>query len=273
MTLNDFINEYLTWSKGVHAPKTLDANSLALRKFSTHVGDHMQLTDIGPRHVDQFMSLQISKGLKPTSVNNYYRHLKAAFGKAETWELIPNNPFTKVRPIRQDKTPPAFIPKDELAAFLKGIEGFELRMLTTAYCATGRRRKELLSLKWTDVDMGRRAYMVKSTKAHLEKEFPINDVFYSVLAQLQTRSDREHVFRQWKPDTVTHKVKNELVRAGYGHMHMHSLRHSFAAAYLMSGGDLFALKELLGHSQIGTTQVYAHLTEGHLSEEANKVRF
>lgn len=298
MNLDQFTTDYLAWSAGVHRPNTVTANRQALRRFKGHVGD-LDLTAIGPRHADQFLSACRTSGLKATSVNNYYRHLKAAFTKAVAWELIPANPFAKVRPIRQEKTPPKFIPKEKVAAFLAGIEDEDVRFLLTAYLGTGRRRVELLSLTWADVDLKARTYRVNSTKAHLIKEFPINDIFYSVLAQLDIRrkecsissssasasasggagtssaspAGSEAVFSKWKPDTVTHVVKRELRRAGYPDLHLHHLRHSFAVAYLMNGGDLYALKELLGHSQINTTLIYSHLTKSHLEGEANKVRF
>ena len=273
MNLDQFTTDYLAWSAGVHRPNTVTANRQALRKFRERVGD-LDMTAIGPRHADQFLSACRTAGLKATSVNNYYRHLKAAFTKAVAWELIPANPFAKVRPIRQDKAQPHFIPKDKLGPFLEGIQDEDARLLLMAYCATGRRRVELLTLTWDDVDMEKRTYRVTSTKAHLVKDFPINDIFYSVLAQLQIKKNGSPlVFPKWKPDTVTHVVKRELRRAGYGDMHLHHLRHSFAAAYLMNGGDLYALKELLGHSQINTTLIYAHLSSNHLAQEADKVRF
>lgn len=273
MNLDTFTTDYLAWSAGVHRPNTVTANRQALRRFKDHVGD-LDLAAIGPRHADQFLSACRTSGLKATSVNNYYRHLKAAFTKAVAWELIPANPFAKVRPIRQDKAQPHFIPRDKLGPFLEGIKDEDARLLLMAYCATGRRRVELLSLTWDDIDMEKRTYRVTSTKAHLVKDFPINDIFYSVLAQLQIkRNGSPLVFSKWKPDTVTHVVKRELRRAGYPDLHLHHLRHSFAAAYLMNGGDLYALKELLGHSQINTTLIYSHLTKSHLEGEANKVRF
>lgn len=64
-----------------------------------------------------------------------------------------------------------------------------------------------------------------------------------------------------------------LRSAGYPALRMHHLRLSFASAYLMNGGETVALKELLGHSQIQTTQIYSCLTQNHLDAESNKVRF
>lgn len=274
MNLKQFADDYLAWSKGVHRPNTVTSNSLALRRFMDHVPGETELAGVGPRHADQFLSACRAAGLKATSVNNYYRHLKAAFQKAVAWELVTSNPFSKVRPIRQSKEQARFIPKEKLAEFLAAIADEDARLLLTAYLATGRRRCELLALTWADIDMDKRTYKVNSTKAHLTKDFPINDIFYSVLAQMRIKDAGEGViFSRWKPDSVTHIVKRELTKGGYPDYHLHTLRHSFAAAYLMNGGDLYALKELLGHSQIQTTLIYSHLTKSHLEGEANKVRF
>ena len=56
-------------------------------------------------------------------------------------------------------------------------------------------------------------------------------------------------------------------------MRLHDLRHTYAALYLENGGDIYGLKELLGHRQIQTTMIYAHLSQGHLVKEADRVTF
>lgn len=272
MTFQKFMEEFLLWSEGVHRPKTVKANSVSLRKFADFVGGGTSLKDIGSRNADLFLAKERKEGKKVNSVNHYYRHLKAAFSKALVWELIEENPFSKIKPLKKNKVPPKFLTQKQINTFLVNIEDPDARYLATAYLATGRRRAELLRLKWSDIDLKGRMYRVNSTKAHLVKDFPINDLFLGVLLDLDQSTD--FVFPRWKhPDSVTHVMKNELRKAGFGDMHLHQLRHSFASLYLQKGGDIRSLMDLLGHSQISTTMIYSHLTHSHLAREANKVIF
>jgi site-specific recombinase XerD len=53
----------------------------------------------------------------------------------------------------------------------------------------------------------------------------------------------------------------------------HCLRHSFASHFLMKGGSLVALSRLLGHADVKTTQIYAHLAPDYLAEQVDKLKF
>ena len=273
MTIFEFTARYVEWSRGVHAVSTTQATYLALRRFAHRVGWDTPLDAVEPGQVDQFMSNLRQGGLMASSVNNYHRHLKAAFNKAISWGHLADNPFCKVRPIRQERQLPKFIPPDEIPVFLAGITDERRRLLITGYISTGRRRCELLGLRWGDVNRKTGMYRVQTVKTHHERMFPINDAFASVLDRLPVASDQNvWVFPWWRnPDTVTHMVKRELVRGGYPGLHLHHLRHTFASLYLMCGGDLFALRELLGHASINMTMIYSHLTGQHLAREANRI--
>lgn len=271
-TLKQFTEEFLLWSEGAHRPNTVKANIQALKKFAAFVGQDIALKDIGARSADLFMAQQRKEGKKPSSVNNFYRHLKAAFRKAMAWEYLDKNPFDQVKALRRDKAEPVFLTKEQVSTFLDSIQDTDSRLIVTGYLATGRRRSELVGLKWADVNLEKKTYRIRAAKNHLTKDYPINYVFLAVLMQLP--KDTEFVFQRWRhPDTVTHIIKKALVAAGYGEMHSHHLRHSFASMYLMGGGDIRSLMDLLGHSQITTTMVYSHLTKAHLAKEVDRVEF
>lgn len=275
ITMGDYHSEYLDYRVGIREPSTVSADDLAMRKFISHLpdGHRTPLHRVRPRHGDTFMSRCNRDGLKPTSTTNHCRHLHKAFAVAKLWEYIESNPFADVQPPRIHKAPPRFIPMDEIGAFLEGVKSPEKRRLMTAFYAPGRRRCELLDLKWVDVNLDKLEYRVHVSKVHRDVILPISDLFQGILIeQRAARPDSEKVFPKWKnPDSVTHWVKQELVKGGYPELHLHHLRHSFASAYVGKGGDIFTLSNLLTHSNVNTTQIYTHVTSGRLAQEANKV--
>ncbi len=273
--LDDFRLEYMDYRKGIVMPSTALADDLALRKFADDVGHRTPMQRIRPRHGDQFMSRCSRAGLKPTSTTNHYRHLHKAFDTAKLWEYVEDNPFSEVKPPRIYKRPPQYIPLEDCAAFVGGIRDHGKRMLVTAYLATGRRRCELLNLRWDDIDWDRNEYTVHVTKIHRDLVFPINDLFHEVLVeQCIFEGGQDRVFPRWKnPDSVTHWVKLEMQAAGLGHLHLHNLRHSFASGYIEAGGDIYVLMKLLGHSVVTTTMIYADVSRDRIATEANRVRW
>lgn len=273
ITLAEFHREYIEYREGIREKSTVLADDLALRKLGDHVGHRTPLHRVRPRHGDTLMSRCTKRGLKPASVTNHYRHLHTAFNTAKLWEYIDSNPFSDVKPPRIHKAPPLFIPVDEIGPFLAGVEDFDKRMLMTAYYATGRRRCELLDLKWSDVDMIKRCYRVHVAKVHRDAILPISQLFHDVLIeQRMFWGHREKVFPRWRnPDSVTHWVKQELIKGGYPHLHLHHLRHSYASAFVGLGGDIFTLSNLLTHSNVNTTQIYTHATADRLARAADMV--
>lgn len=266
-TVADFRQEYLAWSETVHRPSTVDAETLAF----AHLGhDTLALQDITSQHFDLMAARLLKAGNKASSVNVHRRHLRAALGKAVKWKLIEKNPFADTASLRVDKKPPAFLPPGEIESVLKKIPDTDARLLVAAYLATGRRRSELLALRWEDI--GPASYTVTLAKTGEKRVFPINKAFASILA-LRPR-EKARPFARWNhPDTLSHVVKRALTQAGVGHLRLHDLRHSFASVYLMKGGDLRSLMDLLGHTQVSTTMIYSHLSKDHLAAEVKKVAF
>ena len=273
ITLEQAAAEYLDYRAGVVELSTRKADDLALRKFGDQVGRHRPVRHVRPRHGDAFVSRCTQRGLAATSTTNHYRHLHTFFETLLRWGVIEENPLSSVKPPRIYRKPPQYIPLEEVAAFLQGIEDYDKRLLVTAYLATGRRRCELLNLKWADINWDRSEYTVHVTKIHADQVFPINQIFHEVLVeQCIFWGGHERVFPKWKnPDSVTHWAKLELEKAGYGHLHLHNFRHSFACGFVLKDGDIYVLMKLLGHRNVGTTMRYAEVSREKLAIEIERV--
>jgi site-specific recombinase XerD len=265
--LSTFRDEYLKWAKVALVKSTFRANRLALNKLIEHAGENCLLDRVNKKTIDVMVAAELSKGNKIPSINNYIRHARTVMNTAAAWEYVQKNPLADVKELSEPKRRPRFIEKSQIGQFLKNVSDIDLRRMIVAYIATGRRRSELLQLEWTDVDLRTGRYTVRheTSKSHLDRSYPINLTFRSVLESIGAKSTGR-VFDRWQhPDTVSHQVKLVLVKAGFPALTLHSLRHTFASLKAGEGRSLKEIQELLGQSDIKATQIYSHLTEDHLA--------
>jgi integrase len=267
VTLGGYRDAFLEWAETVQPRATFRANRLAFSKLIDQVGEKPTLDRISRKHLDAIIAEALKEGLSTATINNYIRHARASLNKAVEWGYLPRNPLAGAKELRADKKQPTFLDRKAAIRFLQCIKDIDLRRIATALIATGRRRAELLTLEWKDVDLDAGRYLVRRSKTHLSRWYPLNGMFRAVLHAIGQGEGR--VFHRWShPDTISHKVKKALRDAGYGHLTTHSLRHTFASLQVMQGRDLRTVQELLGHTEIRTTQIYAHLTESHLAAAA-----
>jgi len=265
VTLGQYWKEFLEWSQKVEPNSTFRANRLALGKLILYAGETTTLDLVSRKHLDQMVADSKGKGLSANSINNYIRHARSSLNKAVEWGYVAANPLVGAKELPKPKQPPRFLDRHGVSRFLAGIGDVDLRRMIVAYLATGRRRTELLDLAWDDIDLETNRYFIRKAKNHLSRWYPINSMFKAVLLSLPRREGR--AFDRFRhPDTISHYVKRALVASGYGDMRLHDLRHTFASLQVMQGRDLKTVQELLGHTELKTTQIYAHLSDDFLRE-------
>lgn len=265
-TLHEFTAEYLDWIKETRSIYTWRAYRTSMRKLDT-IGD-IPLDQVTTGRLDKLVAKELKAGVSPISVNTMLRQVKAALSKAKDWHGITR---PRIAFLPETKRAPAVISLQQSEAILRAAEP-RIREMVLAYLTTGRRRQELLKLNWEDIDFSGHRYFVQQTKAHLSGWFPMTPAFEAIISG-RPEDDREGtVFGGLHPDTVTHYV-GRLLKAAGTRARLHDLRHTFATAYLENGGSIQALRRLLGHQQLSTTQIYEHLAESHLAEEVKRVPF
>ena len=265
-TLGEFSDEYLKWAEPVQPRSTFRANRLALDKLRHYAGDSCALDRISRKHIDQMLSDGRRAKLSVASLNNYTRHARAVFNKAVEWGYIQFNPLKDAKEQRLPSRPPEFLSLKDAQALIASIKDIDLRRIVVAYLATGRRRSELINLRWEDVDLENGRYRIIG-KGNRTQWHPINGMFSAVLSSIGRGNER--VFARWKhPDTLSHYVKRCLLESGYGNLHLHHLRHTFASLKAMEGATIQEIQALLGHKDIKATMIYSHLSDEHIRKVA-----
>lgn len=261
----------------------------------------------------EFASRKIADGLKPDSVNRPIQYLRAMLNRAALWEVIPTSPLNKFKLLRVDTVGVVrFLDEVESDCLVAALAEREERrrqerLRYISWCLarqqtppapyagsytdhvqplvmmalhTGMRRGELFSLRWGDVDLGRRMITVQAsgTKSGRTRYIPINSKLNSILRAWQEPMKGESTERKAgdlvfqsrisgdRIDNIDKAWANLLEAAKIENFRFHDLRHTFASRLAMAGVDLYTIKELLGHQTFQMTQRYAHLSQRHLSD-------
>jgi len=169
VTLAEYTEEFSVWAETVQPRSTYRANRLALEKLKHTAGETIRLDRINRKHLDQIVADSRRAGLSVASINNYIRHARASLNKAVEWGYLGHNPLAGAKELSREHKSPNFLTRDEALRFLGSIEDLDLRRLILAYIATGRRRSELVRLRWEDVDLQNGRYLVARAKNHLSR--------------------------------------------------------------------------------------------------------
>ena len=191
------------------------------------------------------------------------------------------NPAVGLRAPKSPRKLPHTFDADQLGALLDPADEDPLMIRDTAmvelFYSSGLRLAELVSIDLGDIDMseGELGVIGKGSKS---RRVPVGrkareaiERWLAVRPALADRDERA-LFVSLRggrihPRTVEKRLERWAVERGTSqHLHPHLLRHSFATHLLESSGDLRAVQELLGHADIGTTQIYTHLDFQHLAQ-------
>lgn len=273
ISFQKFIDRYQEYSKVNHSPTNTKRIEYVLEHFKMHIKS-AQLDEIDTQTIEEYKSKRL-KSCKPCTVNIELRSLKSMFNTAMKWDLIQKNPFVGVKLVRVPKTYPRYLTKDEIELLCEKSKLKWLKNVITFAFNTGMRRNEIINLQWEDVHLDQGYLIVKnnetfSTKSKKDRLIPLTKVVFDLLNTLPKHS--RYVFTNGPkpklyPNYVTQCFRDLVRECGFPKgISFHSLRHSFASNLVSKGASLYAVKELLGHSDFSTTQIYAHLERDSLSE-------
>ncbi len=219
-----------------------------------------------------------TRARKATTLRNFYKYLTVQK------KLINENPLQELDSPKIKKTLPKYLTLDESVALLNAVEGkFKERdyCIITLFLNCGMRLSELVSLNLSDIRSNNT--IVVTGKGNKERTIYLNDACIDAInAYLPYRpvdgvKDKNALFisRQKgriSPKTVQYVIKTTLEKAGLGDRHLstHKLRHTAATLMYQHGNvDVLAIKEILGHESLSTTQIYTHIMDEQLKKAAD----
>jgi integrase/recombinase XerC len=287
MKLTTFRN-YLQYEKRF-SPHTVQAYLSDVGQWSDFLVKTFDIDDqldVKHAHIRSWMVDLMENGTTPRSVNRKLSSLRSYNRFLRRSGLIDNNPFAKITGPRTGKRLPEVVGEKAMRTLLEDIDyqdgfaGSRDRLVIELLYMAGLRRSELIGLNCEDIDFARMTILVRG-KGGKERLIPFSQTLGSRLKDyLAERKGmiiadeiQENALlltdkaRRTYPKYIYNKVTHYLgLITSSENRSPHVLRHTFATHLAEGGADINAIKELLGHSSLASTQVYTHTSIKRLKE-------
>jgi integrase len=236
-------------------------------------------------HLERIKKNMSKDGLSPRSVHYAMSIIRQLFNYAKRFDYFDGeNPVSKIKMPSFDNRRMRFFTFEESEALLKEIlsKSRKTYNMTLLSLDSGLRAGEIFSLTWADVNIDDGIITIRDSKSGKTRFAYMTKRVKEMFRSLEAREPSQLVFpdRRGKKiiqmsntfNRAVDKLKlNEGVNDDRFKVTFHTCRHSFASQMVISGVDLYAVKELLGHSDFKMTSRYAHLGQNTLQQAIQKM--
>lgn len=272
-TASDAIERYIHTAFTERSPSTRREGLRLLRWWHERIG-HLAISAVTADVLVEARDEIKARASGPTA-NRYIAAISAVLKRAwREWGWIPENPAGRVERAREAPGRVRWLTQEEIGRLLAACTTSgrpELRTLVVMALATGMRQGEILGLRWDDVDLGRRLFVLHHTKNRERRGIPISAALVDELRALPRRIDSPLLFPPAQPGSVdpwpTYRKpwRRALAEAGIADFRFHDLRHTAASYLAMNGATEREIAEVLGHRTLQMVCRYSHLSREHLA--------
>ncbi len=287
MDTDEHVDRYLTWAVLVRnlSANTVAAYSRDLIEAGRFIED---LVFADSAKIGQWLQHLLKEGLAPSTISRKLSSLRAFYSYLVQREVLESSPAAKIRPPLKTFRVPHSILFEEVTRLIEVWKGEDFisarnRALMELAYGSGLREGELVSLTVDRISLDD-GWVRPLGKGAKERMVPMSQLSVKWLACyldswrhiVAGSHSGKFIFltRNGNPlsrMTVWNIVRNSALKAMITtDIHPHSLRHSFATHLLEGGADLRVVQELLGHSDIRTTEIYTSVSRKRLSDAVNK---
>jgi integrase/recombinase XerD len=266
---------------------SVQAYARDLREFQQHCRDNsVEPAGVGPRDISGYLEEMARRGMAVASQRRHLASIRGMMREMVEQGIIERDPLSAIKLRPHPRPLPRTLGKRDLEMLLAAIDTATVRgkrdraMLEMAY-GCGLRVSELVGLRAAQVSIAEKVIIVIG-KGGKERVVPIGSAAVRALKDYLGAREKER--REKAPGArpsamlFTTRLGRAMTRQGFfkalkgwaateprlAWISPHTLRHCFATHLLEGGADLRAVQEMLGHSDISTTQIYTHLSKTHL---------
>lgn len=252
-----------------------DVNRETVREYIAYIKNRGKYTVTGDSRSRNFnypdRRTDYGKKVSDVTINNYIRNIKVFFNYLEEYRYIKKNPISKIKQIKVARKPLHFIDDREFLTLINSMDLSKFHeyrdyIIINILMDTGMRIGECLKLKLSEMDFkdrsilllaentkGKRArYVFFSQKMGMEIKQWIQFKDRHLESELMFPSKRGSILQVNNFETNLRKYSRRL-ELGYD-IHPHMFRNNFAKRFLVSGGDIYTLSRILGHSSVEVTE-------------------
>lgn len=280
----DFIKNQKRYSE-----HTVRAYQIDINQLIDYLGEELKIIDLKKYDLHEYIST-ISKGISSKSLSRKIATLKSLYNFLVNEEIISVNVSKSIRMPKVKKKLPNYLTIDEIKEFFNktlneiDINKRDLLIIDLLY-STGMRVSECSSILVKDISLNKKTIRVIG-KGNKIRSVVFGDMtkqnILKYLNNKRVKINSEYLFpsnkqkNKPKNNCITTRTIYNIVKkylkfvSSNEKLGPHSLRHSFATHLLQSGSDLMAIKDLLGHESLGSTQIYTHLDTKKMKEIYSK---
>ncbi len=239
-----------------------------LRSYSL---DEIQASDL-EAYKTKRLEMKVSVGTINREVIVMKRMLSWATEQNPKLLLGVNNRIKGVRLFKEPSGRTRFLNNEEIVKLIENCKTTHLKMAVIIALETGLRIDGCLTLQWSDIKDG---IITKRVKGGKIVRIPVTDTLKRALDDYKRDATIMSKYVIPSPKDPSNHIRTDAnfgfetacKNANIDDFHFHDLRHTFATHFLMRGGDIRALQEILGHSSITMTQKYTHVVNDHLKKQ------
>jgi len=276
-TLSEYKDEYLAYKRDILKNRSWTRDRLSLRHLDESFGD-LKLNEINTGKIKDYQTKRINDGVEPATVNRELSCLKNLFNEAKrSNKFFGDNPVSLIMFLDENNEKTRVLSLEEENNLIQNCPD-HIKLIVKTAIYTGMRKMELLSMKWSNVDLDNKLITIEATnsKSKKIKYIPISDdIAIELKKQKLVTGFQDYVFltpygENYKGSDCMNSFVRACKKANLKDVTFHTLRHTFGSRGVETTGNIVAVGKILGHADLKTTMRYVHIDKS-LRDTVNKI--